>query len=232
MKIVEKSVHWFQIYFSNTLYLTCFKINNYFSYRIDEEVVVVHSTPLKSPADTSQQSTKLNSGTKKSSQTNNQLSGIEDSNQAAVQSIIAVSSSEKKLTPPQKPPDNNPPNNDVVFFDGSFDNYLKFNTTPAVTTTASSVQSHMTVNPEGLLMVQPTVSAVAVDKPNPYYFVASQPISAPQPHVNLNSVNVITDHDIMTMPTVIVCDENQAKMTPFVMSSCKYFLNHHLGSMY
>lgn len=163
----------------------------------------------------------MNSGTKKCSQTNNLLSGIEDSNQAAVQSIIAVSNSEKKPTPPQKPPENNPPNNDIIFFDGSFDNYLKFNTTSTVTTTTASLQSQMTVNPEGLLMVQPTVSAVAVDKPNPYYIVTSQPISAPQPQVNLNSVNVITDQDIMTMPTVIVCDENQTKMAPFVMPSCK-----------
>lgn len=102
---------------------------------------------------------------------------------------------------------------DVILYNGTLDTYVK-NSTPQV---LSSINPIFLNN--NLLMVQPgliqqtslstsTVSGIRADKS--YYVLNNSPsINVSAPQIKLNNV---TEQDILNMPTVIVCDNNNGQL--------------------
>lgn len=100
---------------------------------------------------------------------------------------------------------------DIIVYDGTLDNYIKTSTTSLTSTPANPIFFN-----NNLLMVQPSllqppatittpiIHGIPVDKP---YYVLNNPqlinVSAQQ-----YKLNNVTEQDILNMPTVIVCDDN------------------------
>lgn len=116
---------------------------------------------------------------------------IEDHNNEAVRSIV-----EATQTPSCKPVENTDGGGGVYLFDGTLDNYLK---TGAVTSVPTMPTNPLYINTGGGLIVMPETA------PQQFYIVNNQPL------LNVTSVptvpNIITDNDIISMPTIIVQDD-------------------------
>lgn len=105
---------------------------------------------------------------------------------------------------------------DIIVFDGSLENYIK-----ATNTCNIAANNAVVANSGGLLMVQ-TNPAGRVTNENAIsscYVINSDPLTtvAQQPRF-IASVN---DQDILSMPTVIVCEENHSKISATSVPSSK-----------
>nr|XP_022910543.1 uncharacterized protein LOC111421607 [Onthophagus taurus] len=98
---------------------------------------------------------------------------------------------------------------EVILYDGTLENYMKeqpMNSQSTTTSVNSTCSSNLVLN-AGLLMVQPQT---VVQQPQSYFlWNSSQVVNMGVPQYK---VNAISDHDILSMPTVIVCDENQQEL--------------------
>lgn len=111
------------------------------------------------------------------------------------------------------------PTNDIEVFDGSLDSYIKVNSGSSASSSNAALPQHS----GGLLMVHPNSTVANV---NSCYFINSDPLTVNIQQPSHFITNVLSDQDILTMPTVIVCDENQGKMpsSAITVSPCKYTL--------
>lgn len=138
---------------------------------------------------------------------------VEDHNNEAIQSIIATSKTVEGSVASQ--PDTtkiatknaSTTSSEVIVFDGTLDNYIK-----STNTCISNTQPNQLFVNTGasLLMMPPTMPTTN------YFVVNSQPIVTVPP-----VLPSIIDHDIMSMPTVIVNDLNGRKIN----NSSKCFVN-------
>ncbi|XP_063907156.1 proteoglycan 4-like [Zophobas morio] len=122
---------------------------------------------------------------------------MDDHNNDAIRSIIEAA---QNTDPPPAPPQpesaapsktESQPNGEVYVFDGNLDTYLK---TSGVTNTINS--NPVFFNPGGLIVVPPP------DPTKQFYIVNNQPL------IKMNVPTVVTEKELMSMPTVIVSDEN------------------------
>lgn len=106
-------------------------------------------------------------------------------------------------------------NSEVTVFNGSLDKYLTSNTCHANTQT-QPLQNPLYINTTGgLLMVPSGIGSTGnlhIDSTKQYYLVNKQStLSWNVPPIQ--TTNIITEQDILAMPTVIVSDERQNKST-------------------
>ncbi|XP_018577394.1 uncharacterized protein LOC108915757 [Anoplophora glabripennis] len=105
-------------------------------------------------------------------------------------------------------------NNEVTVFNGSLDKYLTSNTCNANTQT-QPLQNPLYINTGGLLMVPSGITSngnMQIESTKQYYLVNKQSTvnwSIPP----IQTTNIITEQDILAMPTVIVSDEGHNKIT-------------------
>lgn len=135
---------------------------------------------------------------------------IEHYNSEAVQSIVAASN-QKQPPDVKKCLNINTDSGDVILFDGNLDNYIKSSTTTS------------TLNGNNLLMVQPQ---------NPETGNNILPVNSAKPRNTKESCilvsntptqsRVLTEQDILKMPTVILCD-NKCGNPPIILPcKCTY----------
>lgn len=111
-------------------------------------------------------------------------------------------------------------NGEVIFFEGTFDSFVKSSNQ------TNSNSSPVILNQNGLLMLQQNASTnvnsnIESTCEKPLVIWNNTQLLSNQPQNKIQ--NILTEQDIMTMPTVIVCDENQKLIpTQTVAISCKY----------
>lgn len=153
---------------------------------------------------------------------------VEQQNDEAVRSIVANSN----LNPgPQENVQEVQVNNEVMVFNGSLDKYLTSNTCHANTQT-QPLQNPLYINTSGsLLMVPsgiPSNANLQIDSTKQYYLLNKQPtVNWNMP--SIQTTNIITEQDILAMPTVIVSDERQNKAPAQQVLQSKVITNLNLS---
>lgn len=130
---------------------------------------------------------------------------VEQQNDEAIRSIVAnsnvVGNTQEMCV-----------NNEVTVFNGSLDKYLTSNTCHANTQT-QPLQKPLYINTSGLLMVPsgiPSNGNLQIDSTKHYYLVNKQ--STMNWNIPSIQTNILTEQDILAMPTVIVSEERQNKI--------------------
>ncbi|KAJ8921646.1 hypothetical protein NQ315_010555 [Exocentrus adspersus] len=134
---------------------------------------------------------------------------VDQQNEEAIHSIVASS----KLSNSNSTENNQAVqvNNDVTVFDGSLDKYLA--NTCTVNTQTQPLGRPLYVNTSTpLVMIPPGIistDSFQLDPTKQYYIVNKQPVvnfSVPP----IQTANIVTEQDILAMPTIIVNDEKQS----------------------
>lgn len=131
---------------------------------------------------------------------------MEEQNAEAIQSIIDRAKTSETQTQPVI--DNG--KSDIIVFDGSLDKYLISNL--SITTQVQQPQTPFVLNTNGgLLMVPSTIPTnIAAPTSGSQYYILNKP---PLLNCYIPSSTVLTEKDILAMPTVIVSDDRPIKKT-------------------
>lgn len=115
---------------------------------------------------------------------------------------------------------------DIILYDGTLDNYVKNTASVVSQPNPLFFNNNLLMVQPGLLqqttLATPMVTGLQVDKPL-YVLNSSQLINVSVPQYKFSNV---TEQDILTMPTVIVCDDNRQSRPPAV-PTCKYNSNRY-----
>ncbi|KAG5894069.1 hypothetical protein JTB14_003928 [Gonioctena quinquepunctata] len=121
---------------------------------------------------------------------------VDQQNDEAIRSIVASS----KMAPDaqQKVEQGN---NEVVVFDGSLDKYLQTDSAAVTMVQPQPVQNSLYINTTATLFIPTNVHGYPSNNPGNQLVVLNK-----QPSVNWTAPGIITEKDILTMPTVILTD--------------------------
>lgn len=146
---------------------------------------------------------------------------VEEQNAEAIQSIIESSKSQTETQNQQQVTYNG--KNDVIVFDGTLDKYILSNACSIPAPVQQQTPFVLNTN-GGLLMVPSTMPPTIAQAPGNQYYILNKP---PLLNCFVPQQTVLTETDILAMPTVILNDDKPASK-----SSKKRKSNYEISLFY